>query len=121
MILGANAQICRLLSAVLAFAHFDVVEANSDHDLPSTSATGRPPDAVIIDDGLARFSGEAVLRRLRSDPRFAGLPMLVLTPLADPQIEARLRQSGASLVISKPFSSRRLLEALSALIAGPDG
>lgn len=116
MILGADARICRLLSAMLELAHFDVIEASSDREVGMKLASGPAPQAVIVDDGVPNVSGEAVLRRLRSEPRLADVPLLVLTPLADPKIEDRLRQCGATIVISKPFSSRRLLQTVSELI-----
>lgn len=42
-------------------------------------ATTNPPDAMILDVGLPGMEGWEVLRALRSHPRTAGLPVLILT------------------------------------------
>ncbi len=64
---------------------------------------------VVLDLMLPGMSGADILRRLRSDARWARLPCIVLTAAGQ---EAQLRDVealGASEVMTKPFSPRRLL------------
>ncbi len=64
---------------------------------------------VVLDLMLPGLSGADILRRLRDDPRWAALPCIVLTAAGQ---EAQLRDVealGASEVMTKPFSPRRLL------------
>lgn len=64
---------------------------------------------VVLDLMLPGMSGADILRRLRGDARWAQLPCIVLTAAGQ---EAQLRDVealGASEVMTKPFSPRRLL------------
>jgi DNA-binding response OmpR family regulator len=64
---------------------------------------------VVLDLMLPGMSGSEILRRLRGDARWATLPCIVLTAAGQ---EAQLRDVealGASEIMTKPFSPRRLL------------
>jgi DNA-binding response OmpR family regulator len=73
---------------------------------------------VVLDLMLPGMSGADILRRLRAEPRWAALPCIVLTAAGQ---EAQLRDVealGASEVMTKPFSPRRLLARVHDHIAG---
>jgi two-component system cell cycle response regulator DivK len=113
LIAGADPRIRRLLRTVLEIGGLEVAEATSQGEVLSRlAATARPPDVVILDVALPHFSGVATLSFMRRDPRLAGVPVVVLTSFGDPPEHTRYRQSGATAVLSKPFSAQRLLETV---------
>jgi CheY-like chemotaxis protein len=117
LVAGADAQIRQLLRTVLEIGEFDVVEAASQGEVLSrlTSAQ-RTPDVVILDVALPHFSGLATLSFMRREPKLCDIPVVVLTSFSDPPEHARFRQSGATAVMTKPFSSQRLLETIKQVV-----
>ena len=74
------------------------------------------PDLILLDLMLPGMSGADILRRLRSDARWARLPCIVLTAAGQ---EAQLRDVealGASEVMTKPFSPRELVLRVGAIL-----
>ena len=72
-----------------------------------TAIGKRIPDLVLVDVGLPGMDGREVLRRLRSNPDTASIPVLLLTGL-EPE-----EDTGADGIVHKPFS----LDALRASVA----
>jgi CheY-like chemotaxis protein len=67
------------------------------------------PALVLLDLNLPDVSGEEVLRRLREDPRTAGIPVVVVSADATPGQIKRLRSAGADDYLTKPFGIREFL------------
>jgi PAS domain S-box-containing protein len=65
------------------------------------------PDLVLVDMHLPDIDGLEVLRRLRSDPRTAGLPCIALSANAMPDDMARARQAGFADYWTKPIDVLR--------------
>ena len=74
--------------------------------------------AVLLSWQLQDWDGLTLLRRLRSDPRWASLPVIMVTRVEDlPRIE-EAHESGASEYLMQPSDPSTLLEKL--LILGVD-
>ena len=69
------------------------------------------PTAAVVDIKLPGADGWHLVDRIRKDGRFAGLPIVVLTGLVEPQIMKKAEDSGCSY-LSKPFASSTLLHKL---------
>lgn len=81
-------------------------------------ARGRP-DAILLDLGLPDLPGEELLRRLKSQPETAQIPVLVIT--GKKEAAAHLRGSAKGSVadiLLKPVSGAKLREVLEATLAG---
>jgi len=71
--------------------------------------------AVVTDLHLAQSDGFDVIRRLRGDARFSGIPILLISGDSDPRIPEIALSRGASAWFPKPYSPaavRRKLEEL---------
>jgi CheY-like chemotaxis protein len=71
--------------------------------------------AIITDLHLRQSDGLDLIRRLRSEPRFARIPILLISGDSDPSLPARALASGADAFFAKPYSPaavRRRLEQL---------
>ncbi len=75
-----------------------------------------PPDLVILDVMLPRMNGFEVCRRIRADPRWAALRILMLTAKGrDTEMEKGLGL-GADAYVTKPFSTKDLIARIRALL-----
>lgn len=73
--------------------------------------------AIVTDLNLDRSQDDGfdLLRQLRADPRFAKLPVLMISGDSDPRVPARALAQGADAFFAKPYSPlavRKKLEQL---------
>src|SRR5438874_10250479 len=89
-----------LLRKLLQQQGYDIIEAD---DGPSAVAAtrDREPDLVLLDITMPGFDGIEACQRIRADPRFAGLPILMLTALNRPEDRSRGLDAGANDFLSK--------------------
>ena len=72
--------------------------------------------AVITDIHLPEMTGLELVTRIRQDPRFRSLPILVVSADADPSTPARALGLGANAYFAKPFSPSAMRKKLEELI-----
>jgi len=68
-----------------------------------------PPDLVVTDMMMPVMSGNELIRRLRSEPATAGIPILAAS--GDPH-----QATGADVVITKPYKREHLTKAADDLL-----
>ena len=74
------------------------------------------PELIFLDVNLPDLSGLEVCRRLRREPRLAGVRIVMLTAAAQQDDIARGLAAGASQYLTKPFSPVRLLSLVERLL-----
>ena len=72
--------------------------------------------AVITDIQLPEMSGLELVARIRENPRFRSLPILVVSADADPSTPARALGLGANAYFAKPFSPSAMRKKLEELM-----
>lgn len=75
------------------------------------------PDLVILDVMLPKMDGFEVCRRIRSDPRWRDLKVIMLTARGREPEVARGLAVGADAYVTKPFSTRELAAQITRLLA----
>jgi CheY-like chemotaxis protein len=80
-----------------------------------------PWDAVLLDAMMPGLDGEETCRRLKADPRSAGVPVFFLTAISDDAERRRLVESGAAGFLTKPFDPFTLADALRSELAKLEG
>jgi CheY-like chemotaxis protein len=73
------------------------------------------PDLLILDVLMPRLDGLETVRRLKADPVYSRVPVLMLTSLASIDDRVRGLDAGADDYLSKPFALRELLARCKAL------
>jgi two-component system chemotaxis response regulator CheY len=71
-----------------------------------------PLAALVTDLHMPRMDGYELIRRIREQPRFAGLPIFVVSGDSDLETPNRLRRLGADAFFEKPFSPHAVRQAL---------
>jgi DNA-binding response OmpR family regulator len=77
------------------------------------------PDLIILDVMLPKLNGFEFCRRVRADPRWRGLKILMLTAKGRETEVAKGLEVGADAYVTKPFSTRHLIAQIGALLRGP--
>jgi CheY-like chemotaxis protein len=85
--------------------------ADASHGAAALEAVRRSrPDLVVTDMMMPVMSGIELIRRLRADPATADIPILAVTGDAHLAVDA-------DAVLAKPWKSRQVLAAATALMA----
>lgn len=71
---------------------------------------------MILDVQMPGGGGLSALSKVKSDPRLAALPVMMLTGERDPQTVMQAMSSGANDYMVKPFNPDALLERVSRLV-----
>ena len=77
-------------------------------------AIAERPDVVLVDVCMPGIDGWEVCRRLKSDPRTAAIPIIMLTALDGKDTAARAVQVGAAALLMKPCRVDTLREHIEA-------
>jgi putative two-component system response regulator len=97
-----------LLTHLLEREGFFVLAIADGREAVEAVATAGP-DLVVLDVGLPGIDGFELTRRLRLDPAYATLPILLLTGRSDPADVITGLDAGADDFITKPFSQPELI------------
>lgn len=81
------------------------------------SAEEKPPDLILLDIILPKKSGFDVLKELKSNPRLAKIPVIVLTNLEGSQdIEKVFSEGAQAYLIKADYSVEEIIKKIKELI-----
>jgi two-component system response regulator MtrA len=109
------ADILALVRAALTGAGYEVVTA-ADGEAALEGIRSQRPALAVLDVSMPKLDGLTVLARVREDPAFADLPVILLSALAQESDVARGYELGASRYVRKPFSPRELIGLVGELV-----
>lgn len=107
------------LEFLMRQAGFEVVTAG-DGEAALQRVAEQRPDLILLDISLPGLSGFEVLERLRAQPEHARLPIIMLTAHGREVEREKGLALGADDYITKPFSTRALVDKVQALLAEGD-
>ena len=100
-----------MLMLTLTSAGYRVVQAvDGVHGLDVLSS--EQPTVIITDINMPRLDGFGFIERVRADPQYLGVPILVLTTESSPEKKSLARRAGATGWIVKPFDSVKLVDVV---------
>lgn len=104
----------------LTFADEDVeVVTVGDGEQAVAAIDKQPPDIVLADVGMPGLSGYEVAEHIRTSPKLAHIPVLLLTGAFEPVDEARASAVGCDGVLAKPFEPDVVVARVKELLARP--
>ena len=80
----------------------------------------KPTDLLVTDLNMPVLDGTEVLRRVSASPKLFGLPVLVISSLANETKEKELRALGAVAVLRKPINPVVVSEVIEAIVRGDE-
>lgn len=108
-------NIVTALEFLLQKAGYDTrVARNGEEALRSIAA--EPPDLVLLDVMMPVKSGYEVCRRIREHPQWAAIKVVMLSAKGRDAEVAKGMAMGADLYVTKPFSTRELMEQIRAML-----
>jgi CheY-like chemotaxis protein len=92
------------------------VEISKDGEKGIVMAAQGQPDLAIIDVMMPGLSGYDVVRKLRSDPLTARIPIIILTARSQPMDKQMALEAGANAFLSKPVTAQELIDRVDAVL-----
>lgn len=92
------------------------VQVANDGEEAVRRIRAEPPDLVLLDVMMPKKSGFEVCQEIRSDPEMAGIRILMLTAKGRDTEVAKGLALGADAYMTKPFSTRELVDKVRSLL-----
>ena len=118
LIADDDSSLSKLVKAVVEGEGFLTATARDGKEAYAALKSGAEFVAAIIDINMPYIDGNDLVKFMRGDKRFSGIPVLVMTGDRDPRASAKAISSGAVAFLPKPFTNMQLRTALKALVAG---
>jgi len=108
LVVDDNEDVLQIISKMLVGRGYEVRLA---HDGPSALAAidAECPDVILLDVMMPEMDGIKVLDRIRTNPRYAAVPVIMVTAKTQDEDALAGYKFGADYYITKPFTARRLL------------
>lgn len=95
---------------------FDVVDAGNGQECMDL-LDGAHPDLILMDVMMPVMDGREATRRIRKEPRFAGIPIVVSSASAASEDAAQCYAAGADAFLPKPIDNDLLLKTIGDLLS----
>jgi len=105
----------RLLEAKLTAEYFSVQSAQSGAAALQL-AENDPPDIILLDVMMPEMDGFEVCRRLKTNPRTAAIPVVMVTALSDTEDRVKGLEAGADDFLTKPVNDLTLFARVRSLV-----
>jgi CheY-like chemotaxis protein len=108
-------HILHVVSLKLKNAGYTVLTARDGQEALELAQQERP-DLIITDYHMPQLSGLELCQRLKQDPKTSHIPAIMLTARGYHLEPKDTQQSGILRMLSKPFSPRQLLSAVTEIL-----
>ena len=115
LVVEDDRDIAELVERYLQKAGFSIELLTSGRDALKAIAD-RTPDLLILDLMLPHVDGLEICRSVRSEPRTAAIPIIMLTARAEESERIVGLEIGADDYVAKPFSPNELVARVRALL-----
>src|SRR4030088_2185901 len=111
LIVDDDPDLRRAMKIRLRANHYDTVQASDGYSAIAMAQKERP-SLIILDLGLPRGDGFAVLKWLQGVDTLSSIPVIVLTARGPQFNEQQALQAGAAAFFQKPADNRELLDVI---------
>ena len=101
-----------IVARTLGDLRFDCAEAGNGEEALAALATAGRPDLITVNWHMPVMDGIELVRRLRREPAYRTLPILMISTEHEQERIALARQAGIDEYLSKPFTAAALARKL---------
>ncbi len=105
----------KLLEAKLASEYYDVLTATSGPEALE-KVESESPDIILLDVMMPGMDGFEVCKIIKSNPKYAHIPVVMVTALTDATDRVRGLEAGADDFLSKPLNDTALMARVRSLV-----
>ena len=116
LIIDDDVIITELMKAMVSMEGHEPTTVN-DSTKAIEVANSVNPDLITLDLMMPGLSGFELCELLHNDPKFANIPIVVISAKNDPESKVKALQAGANDYITKPFGVDDLMSKINALTA----
>jgi CheY-like chemotaxis protein len=109
LVVDDDVPILALMRSLLREFGFEAVTAENGREAIAQVRKSRP-SVALIDKNMPGMTGPEVIRALRNEPGFDGLPILILS--GEPVTSSELKALGVDGAVLKPFDIQALIAQL---------
>jgi DNA-binding response OmpR family regulator len=114
LIVDDDVTITELMKALVSMEGHQSATVN-DSTKAIETADSFHPDLITLDLMMPGLSGFDLCQLLHQDPRFAGIPIMIVSARDDAESKERALQVGAKDYLTKPFGVDDLLQKIKEL------
>jgi chemosensory pili system protein ChpA (sensor histidine kinase/response regulator) len=74
------------------------------------------PDVMLVDIEMPRMDGFELTERVRDDPVYRDIPIIIITSRSGPKHRDRAMELGATLYLTKPYQELELMNAINSVL-----
>jgi len=115
LVVDDEIYIVHILDFSLGMEGYEVVTA-LDGEQALEKAHAEHPDLIVLDIMMPKLDGYETCKRLKSDASTRGIPVILLSAKGRNVDQKAGFEVGADDYITKPFSPRKLVERINALL-----
>jgi two-component system, chemotaxis family, chemotaxis protein CheY len=113
MIIDDSKAIRMILSKTLEEAGFEVCQAaNGEEALSLLERENGAISVALVDWNMPRMNGLEFVRRMRSDPRYASVRLMMVTTETEAEQMVQALEAGANEYVMKPFTKEIIADKL---------
>jgi CheY-like chemotaxis protein len=119
LVVDDDEMVRKLVGVILKEQHYRLVFVDSALEAMKAMRTMRP-DVILMDIEMPGMNGMQATRHIKADPRFAGVPVIMITGHSGSATVRDSFLSGAADFIVKPFDREKMITKVAAA-AGREG
>jgi chemosensory pili system protein ChpA (sensor histidine kinase/response regulator) len=116
MIVDDSLTVRKITSRTLTRAGFDVVTAKDGIDALELLGD-QSPDVILLDIEMPRMDGFEFTKTIKSDPKHAHIPIIMITSRTAEKHRNRAKELGVDLYLGKPYQEDELIRNLREMLA----
>lgn len=122
LVVDDTGSIRLLIRTNLELAGYDVQESvDGQACLEYLDGVDVLPDAITMDVMMPRMDGVSAVARIRREPRYDGVAIVMVTTQNHPNDIARAEEAGVDAYVLKPFDPDELVETVGRAIEERNG
>jgi DNA-binding response OmpR family regulator len=116
LVVDDDVTMTSLMQALMTMEGHEPTTVNESTKAIEIAATLNP-DLITLDLMMPDLTGFELCDLLHRDPRFANIPILIVSARDDSESKEKAKAAGARDYLTKPFAVDQLLEKIKALTA----